>query len=196
MNAAVARSYPQTLNLGGYEVEIRNFTHADEHAMLAFARSLSPHDLLFMRRRISEPKVVAAWIKETEAGNFPTLVAVEKASIVGCVAILRDPLSWSPHVAEMRLVVAAQMRGNGLGKALTQEALMLAVGAGVDKLMAYMTADQRAAIAVFEEIGFKAEAVFRDHVKDVQGTKHDVVVLSLDLAKYMGRAQTFSGEHA
>jgi L-amino acid N-acyltransferase YncA len=149
-----------------------------------------------MRRQIAEPKVVAAWIREAEAGNFPTLVALEAGSIVGCVAILRDPLSWSPHVAELRLVVSAPMRGNRLGKAMTQEALILALSVGVEKVMAYMTVDQKAAIALFEEIGFKAEAVFRQHVKDSKGVKHDVAVLSMDLERYMSRVQTFGGEEA
>lgn len=190
MSTSIAR----TQQVLGQGIQIRTFTAADEHAMLSFARSLPPHDVLFMRRRISEPKVVAAWIKEAEAGKIPTLVAARDGVIVGSAAILIDPLSWSQHVAEFRLVVSAEVRGHGVGKALMQETLKLAVSIGVDKLMAYMTVDQRAAIAVFEEIGFKPEAVFEAHVKDLQGNKHDVVVLSLDVERYMDRMQTFVGE--
>jgi hypothetical protein len=34
-----------------------------------------------------------------------------------------------------------------------------------------MTVDQQAAIALFESLGFKAEALLRDHVRDVDGKK-------------------------
>lgn len=189
----MSTSIAPALQVLGQGIQIRTCTAADEQAMLSFARSLPPHDVLFMRRRISEPKVVAAWLKEAEAGKIPTLVAVRDGVIVGSAAILTDPLSWSQHVAEFRLVVSAEVRGHGVGKALMQETLKLAVSMGVDKFMAYMTVDQRAAIAVFEEIGFKPEAVFEAHVKDLQGNKHDVVVLSLDVERYMDRMQAFVG---
>src|SRR6185295_18995029 len=172
------------------EIELRWLQPADEAALLAFARALPPHDLLFMRRNIVEPKVVAAWLQEAGAERLPTLLALAGGAIAGCVAILRDELSWSPHVGELRLVVAPVMRGKGVGRALTQECFALATGLGLDKLMAWMTVDQRAAIAVFEDLGFKAEAVLREHVKDLAGGKHDVAVLSQDVARYLSRMQS------
>jgi L-amino acid N-acyltransferase YncA len=191
MTVAHTHSFPRKIRTADREIEIRPITINDEQAILHFARALPSHDLLFMRRRITEPKVVSAWLREAEAGNFPTLIATDGAKIVGCVAILRDSLSWSPHVAELRLVVVPEMRGKGLGRALTEEAFVTALDASVEKLMAYMTVDQRAAIAVFEEVGFTPEAVFREYVKDSQDQRHDVAVLSLDVTKYVGRLQTF-----
>ena len=40
-----------------------------------------------------------------------------------------------------------------------------------------MTVDQRGAITLFESLSFKAEALLRDHVRDVDGKTHDIVVL-------------------
>ena len=45
-----------------------------------------------------------------------------------------------------------------------------------------MTIDQQQAISVFRSLGFKPEAVLRDHVKDREGDKHDLVILSHDVA--------------
>ena len=192
MTESIEVSYPQALAVADGEVEVRCVNSGDEAAILDFARALAPHDLLFMPRNISEPKVVAAWTKEALAGKLTTLLAIREGSIVGCVAIVRDELSWSPHVGELRLVVATQMRGKGLGRALAQHSFAVALSLGLEKLMAYMTVDQRGAIAVFEGLGFQAEAVLREQVKDLQNVKHDVAVLSCDVAKYFGRMQAYS----
>jgi len=96
-------------------------------------------------------------------------------------------LSWSPHVGEIRIVVGQSARGGGLGRLLAQDAFAFAVSTGVEKLIARMTPDQRGAIAVFEEMGFRAEALLRDYVRDAEGTKHDIVILSLEVER--NRAQ-------
>jgi hypothetical protein len=49
--------------------------------------------------------------------------------------------------------------------------------------MARMTPDQRGAIALFEEMGFRGEAMLRDHVRDREGKVHDLAILSLDVAR-------------
>src|SRR6478736_9269966 len=160
------RSYPRRVKTEAGEVEFRLMAHADEAAVLDFAQKLPVHDLLFLPRNISEPKVLAAWIKEIERGAITSLLAVLGGRVVGCGTIVRDPLSWSPHVGEIRMVVSGDVRGLGVGRALTQETFALALSMGLEKLVAQMTVDQTGAIAIFEGLGFKAEALLRDHVRD------------------------------
>jgi L-amino acid N-acyltransferase YncA len=52
---------------------------------------------------------------------------------------------------------------------------------GLAKLCAQMTIDQTSAIGVFEELGFRAEAVLQKHVKDRHGRFHDLALLSHDV---------------
>ena len=54
-----------------------------------------------------------------------------------------------------------------------------------------MTADQRAAITVFEDLGFRPEALLRDHVRDASGQKHDIVILSLDVAAHQAKMELY-----
>ncbi len=185
------RTYPRTLQLAGTALEVRYMQPSDEAAVSTFARAQPPHDLLFMRRDITAPKVMAAWLQGLENGSLTTLLAVKDGNVQGCAAIIRDELSWSPHVGEMRILVDRQFRGKGLGHALAQECFAVAFGLGVEKLIAYMTVDQQAAIAVFEELGFHAEALLRDHVQDRNGTRHDVVLLSQDVNKFLTRMEVF-----
>ena len=67
----------------------------------------------------------------------------------------------------------------------------LALGAGLEKLSVQMTVDQRRAIALFESLGFKAEALLRDHVRDVDGKKHDIVVLGHNVAQVRAQMEAY-----
>src|SRR6187200_1529947 len=160
------RSYPRHVKTDGGDIEFRMMARADEAAVLAFAQKLPTHDLLFLPRNISQPKVLSAWINEIERGQITSLLAVKGDAVVGCGTLVRDPHSWSPHVGEIRMVVSTDVRGQGVGRALSQETFALALSAGLEKLMVQMTVDQVGAIAIFEGLGFKAEALFRDHVRD------------------------------
>jgi RimJ/RimL family protein N-acetyltransferase len=185
------RSYPRRVATDAGEIEFRLMSPADEAAVLDFARQLPVHDLLFLPRDISEPKVLAAWIKEIERGAITSLLAVKAGRVVGCGTLVRDPLSWSPHVGEIRNVVSAEVRGQGVGRALTQEIFALALGAGLEKLVVQMTVDQTGAIAIFEGLGFKAEALLRDHVRDKVGDKHDIVVLGHNVAQVRAQMEAY-----
>jgi RimJ/RimL family protein N-acetyltransferase len=185
------RSYPQYAKTDAGDIEFRLMSRTDEVAVLDFAQKLPTHDLLFLPRNISQPKVLSAWINEIERGDITSLLAVQAGKVVGCGTLVRDPHSWSPHVGELRMVVSQDVRGKGVGRALSQQTFALALGAGLEKLSVQMTVDQQAAIALFESLGFKAEALLRDHVRDVEGKKHDIVVLGHNVAQVRAQLEAY-----
>jgi RimJ/RimL family protein N-acetyltransferase len=185
------RSYPRQVRLDAGDIEFRLMTRADEPTVLAFAQKLPTHDLLFLPRNISQPKVLSAWINEVERGAITSLLALKERQVVGCGTLVRDPHSWSPHVGDIRLVVSLDVRGQGVGRALSLETFALALGAGLEKLSVQMTVDQQAAIALFESLGFKAEALLHDHVRDVDGKTHDIVVLGHNIAQVHAQLEAY-----
>ena len=185
------RSYPRRVTTDTGEIELRLMSQADEASVLDFAQKLPVHDLLFLPRDISEPKVLAAWIKEIDRGSITSLLAVQSGRVVGCGTIVRDSLSWSPHVGEIRNVVSPDVRGQGVGRALSQETFALALSLGLEKLLVQMTVDQTGAIAIFEGLGFKAEALLRDHVRDLAGNKHDIVVLAHNVSQVRAQMEAY-----
>jgi RimJ/RimL family protein N-acetyltransferase len=191
MSSIDIRTYPLHVTTEAGDIELRMMGPADEALVLAFAQKLPVHDLLFLPRNISEPKVLAAWIKEIERGSITSLLAVKSGRVVGCGTIVRDPLSWSPHVGEIRNVVSPDVRGQGVGRALSQETFALALSVGLEKLLVQMTVDQTGAIAIFEGLGFKAEALLRDHVRDLAGNKHDIVVLAHNVAQVRAQMESY-----
>src|SRR6266700_6779917 len=185
------RSYPRHVKTDGGEIEFRLMSRADESAVLAFAQKLPTHDLLFLPRNIRQPKVLSAWINEIERGAITSLLAVKGGTVVGCGTLVRDPHSWSPHVGEIRMVVSQDVRGRGVGRALSQQTFALALGAGLEKLSVQMTVDQQAALALFERLGCKAEALLREQVRDVGGKTHDIVVLGHNIAQVQAQIEAY-----
>lgn len=191
----MSHTYPRTVDCGGVAIELRRFTPADEAAVLYFANQLPRHDLLFINRDITHPRVIRAWLAEIAEGTITTVLAVTRDKggerVVGCCAVVADALSWSPHVGEIRVLVAADMRALGLGRLLAQEALAEGIARGLTKLTVRMTIDQRGAIAVFEDLGFRGEALLKNHVA-LGGIQHDIAVLSHDVAQVAAQ-QTMLG---
>ncbi|MCC8961389.1 GNAT family N-acetyltransferase [Bradyrhizobium sp. Pear76] len=187
----VRRDYPRTVACNGTTVELSLLSSRDAADLKAFVATLPEHDLLFLSRDITHPKVIEAWIAAIPEGRIKSIVARESGRIVGCTAIALHELSWSRHVGELRVLVSPAMRGKGLGRLLIQECFVQALELGLTKLCVQMTVDQRAAISGFESIGFRAEALFRNHVKDREGKLHDLAVLSHDVVEVQSRMHAF-----
>jgi len=185
------RSYPRQVACGGSPVEIARMGAGDREALVAFVATLPAHDLLFLPRDIGHPKVVDAWMRALDSGELTSLVAWDGPAMVGCTAIFTDELSWSKHVGELRVLVSPAWRGKGLGRVLIQECFAQALELGLKKLVAQMTTDQQSAIALFEELGFRAEALLARHVADRGGTLHDLVLLSHDVAAVEARNDAY-----
>jgi len=174
--------YPKTVRLGNADVVLRLMQQKDGEGLLAFAQALPPHDLLFLRRDITRQAGVDAWLRDLEQGLITTILAEERGEFVGYATVHRSDLDWAKHVAELRVMVSGKGKGRGLGRVLIENAFAVALALGIEKLYGRMTLDQMAARTLFEELGFRPEGLLRDEVKDRTGKKHDVLLLSHDIA--------------
>lgn len=165
------------------DVTIRPIAPDDVAAVTAFSNGIPPHDLLFLARDIRNEKVVSAWFEALSEGTINSLLALVGDDVIATTAIVRDPFGWSPHVADLRVLVAPAWRGKGLGRVLVEGSVEAATAKGASKIVAQMTADQRGAITMFEECGFRAEALLKDHVRDIDDGLHDLVQMSLNVGQ-------------
>jgi RimJ/RimL family protein N-acetyltransferase len=185
------REYPRTLFCDQAKINVRLMSATDADNLKNFIATLPAHDLLFLARDITHPKVIAAWLTAIDKGIVKSLVAEIDGGMIGCTAIVLHELSWSRHVGELRVLLSPAWRGIGVGRGLIQECFAQALELGLSKLSVQMTVDQRGAIAAFESLGFRAEAIFRDHVKDRDGKLHDLAVLSHDVSKVQSRMAAY-----
>ncbi|MEO1304221.1 MAG: GNAT family N-acetyltransferase [Pseudomonadota bacterium] len=184
-------NYPKAVQPGDGSIALRIPEMGDAAAIHGFANDLPAHDLLYLRRDISQRPVVDAWLESVENGESLSLLAERAGAIVGMSALMLDRKSWSPHVGEIRVLIGETARGKGLGRAMIQETFLQAVDLDLDKIIAQMTLDQAGARSVFQEMGFEQEALLKDHVRDRNGNDHDIIIMSCDVSSVASRLQSY-----
>jgi len=112
--------YPALRNVGGVDITLSYMSSLDAEPVLRFAKGLEPHDLLFLRRDITQLDVVEDWLRDIESGDALSILAKRGGEVIGYGTLHRDSLSWSAHVAELRVLVCPDYRGKGLGRLLTR----------------------------------------------------------------------------
>ena len=169
--------YPRQATLrDGQSVELRLMGDADRDAVLTFARDLPDDDLLFLQTNITDPAVVDAWLDDIRKGTTTTILAFNNGVVIGDGSVHHHRAQWTRHIGEIRLLIGAGGRGQGLGRILADEIYALANILGLRMLTAQMTFDQQAAISIFRRLGFQREAVLTDYVMDAEGNARDLLV--------------------
>jgi ribosomal protein S18 acetylase RimI-like enzyme len=151
-----------------------------EHAPAtrAFLERIPLEDQSFFKEDISRPDTVDRWLAG-EAGH--RAVALEGSDGEDCVRgyfALVAGAGLSSHVAELRLVTDPQRRRRGYGRLLARAALIGALERGIEKIVVEVAADEEPAIALFRGLGFEGEALLRNHIRDRQGRRRDVLILA------------------
>src|SRR3954467_8706864 len=158
-------------------MQIRPPAPDDLEALLAFFERIPAAERTFFKEAVLDRSTVESW---ATAGGRRAL-ACDDGAVAGYVAVV--PLGgWSDHVGEVRLVVDPDHRGQGLGRTLARWALMQALELGLSKLYVEVVADQEGAVAMFLALGFQAEGVLADHVRDRNGQLRDLVLLAHPVA--------------
>ena len=90
-------------------------------------------------------------------------VAEVDGRVVGRLSVARDQHPASPHVADLGLMVAAELRGRGIGRRLLSTAVEWARAAGIAKLELHVFPWNEPALRLYERFGFEREGVRRGH---------------------------------
>jgi L-amino acid N-acyltransferase YncA len=154
----------------------RELRPEDAEALRRFFADVPTRDRTFFKEDIGDPRAFAErWI--AERGSVRVVAFDRDGAIVAFAALSPGPGRMS-HVADLRLVVAARSRGQGLGRTLARRMLLEAVEHGFRKVTVDIAADNSGAVRMFIDLGFQPEALLRDHLCDPDGELHDLVVVA------------------
>ena len=170
-------------------VTLRPMVREDGPGLLGFFRRLSPEDRQFLKDDVTQPDIIATWVREMDYNRVLPILAEVEGRIVGDATLHRKAYGWMRHVGEIRVVTDAYFRRRGLASSMAREIFYLALQAGLDKMVAEMGVDQVAAIKVFQKLGFQQEARLANHIIDLHGRKHDLIMLTTDIPALMQTMQ-------
>lgn len=176
-----ADEFPKTISVNGYRYVFRLMGENDRAKILSFANSLSEADLSFMRRDITQPEAVDAWIADVRSQQAVTILVEDGDNLAGYGSLYHNQTYWNRHVAEIRILVSSPYRNHGIGKKLARELTQLAKERRLAKVIAYMTVDNLSARHVLEDMGFRPEAILADWVKTRDERTHDLLIMSTSL---------------
>jgi L-amino acid N-acyltransferase YncA len=160
--------------------DIRALAPADGPALTRFLARVPAGESTFFKEDVLDSHTVSAWLDDTRARRA---VAADASGEILAYAVVLPGSGWSSHVGELGLVVDPGHRRNGLGRRLAQWAVVESVRLGLAKLSVEVVAEQAAAVRMFQHLGFRAEALLYDHVRDREGTTRDLIVLSHQVAE-------------
>jgi L-amino acid N-acyltransferase YncA len=189
-SAPILESYPREVKVGDNRtVALRLMEKSDRDRIVDFARALPPDDLLFLRRDITDPEVVDEWVQDIERGRTVTVLAEKDDELLAYGSLLLHETFWGRHMGEIRVLVRSDYRRLGLGLQLTSDVFAIAKDAGIEQMIARMTTEQERTRAILERLGFKQEAVLRGFVRDREGKRRDLLVMSAGVGRLMDTKQ-------
>lgn len=178
----ITARYPRLVkSREGKTIELRLMGPDDRDLIIAFARALPQQDLLFLRRDITDPLVVADWIRDIGSHRTFSVLSFEGDQLIGDASLHHDPLTWTRHRGEVRLVIGSEGRGHGVGRMLAEELNAIARLLGLQMLTAQVPFDQQTAMTVFRQLGYEREAVLADYVIAGDGITRDLLVATYRL---------------
>lgn len=174
------------------EVLIRDLRDDDVEQSLAFFQALPPADRIYLRNDVTRREVIEERIRKMRTVKILRLVAIsDDDQIVADGSLESEGYTWKDHVAELRLIVAAAFQRKSLGMLLARELYLQAASMRVEELVAKVMGPQTAALKVVKRLGFKEQAVFPDYVKDIEGQKHDLIIMRCKLQHLLSELENY-----
>jgi len=179
----LTEAYPKTVTLkDGTRIVIRPLAADDFEPLLAFFKSLTDEDRVFLRHDVTDPAVVRKWTQEIDLARVIPLVAFDGDELVGNGSLHFVQHEWTRHVGQIRLITARSHRNRGLGGLMTRELVALAEHRNLEKLQASVIEDNVGAVRMCEALGFKMVAVLEGMVKDRSWRNRNLAIMVSDVA--------------
>jgi L-amino acid N-acyltransferase YncA len=173
--------YPTVqLTKSGEQITIRPMTPQDKDALLAFFRRIPAEDRYYLKEDVTSPKVIEQWAQRLDYSRALPLLALKGSRIIADGTLHHRRAGARRHIGEVRVVVDPEFRNQGVGRGLLHKLIEIAKDKGIEKLLFEIVADKEGAAQQTAKIlGFAPVAALRDHVHDIDGKPHDLIVMEL-----------------
>ncbi len=174
--------YPKEVHLKSREtIILRPMESDDMDALIQFFQALPLQDRLYLRSDVTKKEnIIRRFGSINYNVRFPLLTFFEDR-IIAIGSLYRAEFGWTRHLGEIRVVVTPDFQRKGLCTILVKELFFYAISTDLYKIQTEIMEIQTSAIAAFEHMGFKKEAVLHKHVTDINDERQNLVIMSLDI---------------
>jgi len=165
----------------GKIVLIRELHENDLEDLMKFYSELPTEDRKYLRIDVTNKKIVHQRIKLIKTGSVFRLVALYSGEIIADGALELSGEDWRKHQGEIRVIIARPYQKKGLGTIMVRELYFLALEKKVEQVVVKMMRPQVGAQRIFRKLGFREELLIPDYVKDQEGKKQDLIIMTVNL---------------
>ena len=174
--------YPKEVHLKSGETIVLNQLQSDEmEKLIEFFQSLPTEEKMYLRSDVSQRENIIKRFGTLDYNiRFPLIARIGE-QFIGIGSMYRAEFGWTRNLGEIRVVISPEFQRKGLCTILVKELFFYAISTDLYKIQAEIMENQTSAIAAFEHMGFKKEAVLHNHVTDIKRERHNLVIMSLDI---------------
>lgn len=177
--------YPkEIMTKDGRPILLRPLVPEDEQRLTELFSRIPEDERWFLREDLSNPKVIAEWIRNLDHSRIIPLVAVnpDDGTVIANLRLHRRPADCLHHIAHLRITVDPDFRQQRIGTWMLLDAIKLAMHLGIEILVAEFVAGvEEGAMTAARKLDFYQQAVLKDYIKDRQGKYRDLIIMTKTL---------------
>lgn len=185
----VLKEYPKKFTLkNGKDIILRPMVKDDKEKLINFFLSIPKEDRMFLKDDVTDRSIIEEWTSNIDYKRiFPIVAEIDEERIIGDASLHMRLFGWMRHIGEIRIVIDREFQRQHLGFLLAREIFQIAMKMKLEKVKAEMMENQYSAIKIFMALGFKKEAVLKDHVIDLNNKKHNLFIMTQSVASLWER---------
>ncbi len=180
----------------GVDVIVREMLPGDEPAILEFFKALPLEDRHFLRNDVTDPVRVHNFMIDDTHDRVLAVVGEVDGKIIASAELDRNHYGSMTHIGQLRIIVAREYQHRGFAVILGRILVAAGISAGIEKVLAETSTENKTAMAALEKGGFKREATFKRHVKDLSGRRHDLAVYSYDVSHIWDKMEALVSDYS
>lgn len=138
-------------------MEIRDSSVEDAGGFAALVDAVA-RERLFLAGTVGfSVEETRTFISSTKSAGGVQVVATESGEIVGWCDIVPHPYEGMKHVGKLGMGVCKNHRSRGIGRKLLEAAVQRTLHSGIERIELEVFASNRAAICLYESLGFELE---------------------------------------
>jgi L-amino acid N-acyltransferase YncA len=183
MSTTITETFRHVTTLrDGARILLRPMVADDVEGLFQMYSQASQEDMLSLRDDVFDKAVIQAWADNLDYSRVLPLLANINNQLVGNATLHRKQGPYR-HIGEVRIFLAKDFRGRGLGTEMLKTLIDLARKEGLHQLRAEVFASTPKVIRAFESLGFERGCALEDYFMLPDNKTEDIVLLMMKLLK-------------